>query len=218
MLSSEKSPPKKKKCVVVVAKPRVSKVPSLKDLASAYVANELLYEKCIQPGETGWYKSRWECIDRVAMPFGCHSMAIGQWINGKRLGWNFFWHCYLSDLHDKNYTCDCRESIPNVSIKPRQDWIFIRYLRKEYENTITPGYRVCVLKKTYDASRNVTLCASPESSFQFKSKLFKTKEGLWGDSWTDGFKMPISWEDRFKVPKECLIETFFPIGEMPHTS
>ncbi len=220
MLScSEESLPKKKKCaaVVVVAKPKkVFKVPSLLDIVSAYVANEMLYEKCIQPRETGWYKSRWECVDRMGMPFGCHSMAIGQWINGKRLGWNFFWHCYLSDVvYDEFYNCDCVRSIRGLSIEPHQDWILIRYLAKEYENKIGLGYRVCNLKKTYDTNRNVTLCASPESSFQFKSKLFSTKKNCWGGGWTDGFGTPTRWADRYVIPKKCLTEVFFPVGEIP---
>ena len=220
MLScSEGSPPspKKKKCAAVVAKPKkVFKVPSLMDIASAYVANEMLYEKQIQPRETGWYKSRWECVDRMSMPYGCHFMAIGQWINGKRLGWNFVWHCHLLGFEVDVNPCDCMRSIQGIVIKPRQDWILIRHLTKEYENTITPGYRVCDLKKTYDASLNVTLCTSPESSVQFKSKLFKTRETCWGDGWTDGFKAPFLLPDRPVIPKECLSEDFFPIGEMPH--
>ena len=215
MLSSET--PKKKKCVVVaITKPRVYKVPSLMDIVSAYLANEMLYEESIKPRETGWFKSRWECIDRTSMPYGCHVMAIGQWINGKRLGWNFLWHCHLLGFEvDVHTPCDCMRSIQGIVIKPRQDWILIRHLTKEYENTITPGYRVCDLKKTYDAAQTVTLCTSPESSVQFKSKLFKTRETCWGDGWTDGFKMPMHFSDRFVIPKECLTEAFFSIEEMP---
>jgi hypothetical protein len=214
-LITEKSN-KKKKCVMENS-PKIFKVPSLLDIVSAYLANEMLYEKSIKPRETGWYKSRWECVDRANMPYGCHSMAIGQWINGKWLGWNFFWHCYWSDHHVENCTCDCFRSIPGLSIEPHQDWILIRYLAKEYEYKIRPGYRVCDLKKTYDASQNVTLCTSPESPVQFKSKLFKTEETCWGDGWTDGFKEPFQLPDRPVIPKECLVEDFFPIGEMPAT-
>ena len=214
MLSPENS--KNKKRCVTQQPQKIFKVPSLLDLVSVYVANEMLYEKCIQPRETGWYKSRWECVDRKSMPYGCHFMVIGHWINGKRLGWNFLWHCHLLGYEVEGRVCDCMQSIPGVVIKPCQDWIVIRRLTKEYEKMITSGYKVCELKKSYDASQNVTLCTSPESSFQFKSKLFKTTENCWSDGWTDGFKAPFMLPDRPVIPKECLIEAFFPIGEMPY--
>ncbi len=217
MLSSEKPLPKKKKCVATAIKPKVFKVPSLMDITSAYVANEMLYEKCIHPAETGWYKSRWECIDRVAMPFGCHIMTIGQWKNGERFGLQYLWHCRLFVIdRRRRELCDCTSQLDSNIFKNRyEDWIAVRRLTHEYTGLYVG---ICGLQKTYDASRNVTLCTSPESSFQFKSKLFKTYDGCWGDGWTDGFKRPLHWADRFKVPNECLTEAFFPVGEMPHTS
>ena len=208
MLSSEKSPPKKKKCVVDVAKPRGSKVPSLMDLASAYVANEMLYEKQIQPRETGWYKSRWQCEDRCEHPFGCHAMVIGQWTNGKTVGWHFRWHCRLSMLWDGLFdeVCECGYYVydPHSIIKECDDWVLIKHSLKGND---VRHVRVVGLKKTYDASRNVTLCAGGTKHLQLKSKLFK----IGGVSWEDG-----GWTDGFKMPEECLTEAFFPIGEMPH--
>jgi len=213
-LITEKSN-KKKKCAMKNS-PKIFKVPSLLDIVSAYLANELLYEKQIQPRETGWYKSRWKCTDRVAMPFGCHAMVIGQWRNGKKVGCQFWWHCRLSmvedDLFDELCGCGYHVYDPHNIIEECDDWVLIkRFIEKNDVRLV----RVVPLKKTYDASRNVTLCAGGTEHLQLKSKLFKIGVSWEDGGWSDGFKMPIRWTDCLRVPKECLTEAFFPIGEIP---
>jgi len=215
----KKSPPKKKKCAA--ANPKVFKgPPSLKDLASAYVANEMLYEKQIQPRETGWYKSRWECVDRGCKPFGCHVMTTGQWINGRGVGRNFIWHCNLSlyDNHIEN-ACNCTfvQRYRILSKLASDDFVGVRWNTWEYYGNYVDAHK---LEKIYDAARNVIVRTKPNNPLHLKSQLFKVKVGLTGSIWTDGFKMPTygHWTDSLKVPTECLTEAFFPIGEMPHNS
>ena len=198
MLSSET--PKKKKRVAVVNPRVVVKVPSLIDMVSAYVANKMLYEKCIEPRETGWYKGRWRSVG-----FGCYTMTTGQWRNGKELKWQLYWHCRLSVVDCVYDTlCDCA-----IIIDPRDldddcdDWVLLRNFSKEDDGRLVS---VFTLKKTYDASRNVTLsaCAGDYKELKMKSKLFKIAPRREG-GWTDGFK----------IPQECLTEAFFTIEEMP---
>ena len=198
-LTTEKSN-KKKKCVMENS-PKIFKVPSLLDIVSTYLANEMLYEKCIQPATTGIFKSRWKCIDRFSPPAGCHNLTMGQWEAGERVGWHLIWHCILSVKH--KYSCGCCEDLRQIHLKAgSKDWVTLRRMIGEYKGKIVDVYPVRI---DYDASSNVIISTRPENPIQLKTKLFKNPDN--DDGWYSG------WQDGFELPRD-LTKVFFPAKEM----
>ncbi len=195
-LTTEKSN-KKKKCAIKTS-PKIFKVPSLLDIASAYLANELLYEKCIQPATTGIFKSRWICADRMNPPDGCHYLTMGQWEAGKQVGWHLIWHCIVTGSALGQNSCGCCGKLDKyILMSGSKDWVALRQMTGKSKNKIVA---VHALRKDYMEAGTVIIRTWPRDPFQLETKLFKCP----GNGWQDGFELP-----------RDLTKAFFPAKEIP---
>jgi len=202
MLSLITENPKKKNKCILKNSPKIFKVPSLLDIASAYLANELLYEKQIQPVTTGIFKSRWQCIDRISPPEGCHGLTMGQWEAGKRVGWHLIWHCIVSVEYTRHrQSCGCLSEEVNkyIEMSGSTDWVTLRQMVGECKNKSVDVYPV---RKDYIVGGSVIIRTCPQNPIQLETKLIKC-HGL-NSGWQDGFELP-----------RDLTKVFFPAKEIP---
>ena len=66
-------------------------VPSLLDLASAFVANQMILEGTIDAPCDAVYKKPWDTLPAYNFP-GCHTMEAGEWRDGNASGAVCHWH------------------------------------------------------------------------------------------------------------------------------